>query len=99
MGKAKTYSAALILLGTIFSPQIIVCAQESQKPRKIMVKKEGWLISGRDEFKQVSKVIEKNIEGVPVTHKILEAPTEIIVDVDGNRVKPFARRKSDVRLF
>jgi hypothetical protein len=100
MRKSRTYATVLILLGTILPPQIIVVsAQDSQKPRKVMVKKEGWLIPGRDDFKQVSKVVEKNIDDVAVIHRILEAPTEIIVDVDGNRVKPFVRRKSDVRLF
>ena len=99
MRKSETYTAISILLATIFLPQIIVSAQTSQKPRKVVVKKEGWLIPGRDDFKQVSEIVEKNIEGVSVTQKVFDAPNEIIVDVDGNKVKPFVRRKSDVRLF
>lgn len=99
MNKSIAHAALLILPGTLLSPQIMVCAQASQKPRKVVVKKEGWLIPGRDDFKQVAKVVEKNIEGVDVTRKELESPAEIIVDVNGSRVKPYARRKSAVRLF
>lgn len=99
MNKSIAHAALLILLATLLSPQIIVCAQDSRKLRKAVVKKEGWLIPGRDDFKQVSKVVVKNIEGVDVTQKELVSPAEIIVDVDGSRVKPFVRRKSDVRLF
>jgi hypothetical protein len=98
LSKLRLYAPTIILLGLILSPEILV-AQVSQKPRKVVVKKEGWLIPGRDGFQKVSKVVEKNIEGVAVTHKILEAPAEIIVDVEGHKVKPFVRRKSDVRLF
>jgi hypothetical protein len=61
MCKSGTYAAVSILLAAIFLPQIIVSAQSSQKPRKVVVKKEGWLIPGRDDFKQVLKIIEENI--------------------------------------
>ena len=100
MKRSGRYAALLILLGTILPPQpLVVFAQDSQKRRKVVVKKEGWLIPGRSDFKNVSKVVEKNIEGIAITLKLHEAPTEIIVDVDGNRVKPYVGRKSDVRLF
>jgi hypothetical protein len=98
MSKSETHAVISVLLAAILLPQI-VSAQNSQKPPKIMVKKEGWLIPGRDSFKQVSEVVKKNVEGVAVTQKVLEAPTEIIVDMDGNRIKPFVRRKSDVSCF
>ncbi len=99
MSKSGTYAALSILLAVILLQQITVSAQNSQKLRKVVVKKEGWLIPGHNDFKQVSKVVDKNIEGVAVTQKVLEARTEIIVDVVGNRVKPFVRRKLNVRLF
>lgn len=99
MSKSGTHTAVSILLAAILLPQIIVFAQNAQKPRKVVVKKDGWLIPGRNDFKQVSEVVEKNIEGAAVTQKVLDAPTEIIVDVDGNRVEPFVTRKSNVRLF
>jgi hypothetical protein len=98
MSRSGTFAAGSILLAAIFLAQI-VSAQNSQKPRKVVVKREGWLIPGRDDFKQVSKVVEKNIEGVAINQKVLDARTEIIVDVDGNRIKPFVRRKSNVPLY
>jgi hypothetical protein len=100
MGRSRVISAIFSLTAVILSaPIILISAQDSQKPRKILVKKEGWLVPGQNYFKDVSEVVEKNIEGVAVTQKVLKAPTEIIVDVDGNTVKPFVKRKSSVRLF
>jgi hypothetical protein len=99
MKKSETYIVVSILLAAIFLPQMIVSAQNSQKPRKVVVKKEGWLIPGRDDFKQVSNIVEKNIEGITATQKVLDAPNEIVVDVDGNRVEPFVKRKSNARLL
>jgi hypothetical protein len=100
MSKLRTCAAVLILFGPVLTTQTMVAsAQASRQPRKVVVKKEGWLIPGRDDFKRLSKVVEKNIEGVAVTHKIYEAPDEIIVDAEGRRVKTlFVRRRSDVRL-
>lgn len=98
MSKSETHVSILVLLAVILFPQI-VAAQSPQKPRKAVVKKEGWLIPGRDDFKQVSQVAEKKIEGVAIIQKLLKAPAEIIVDLDGNRVNPWVKRKPDVRHF
>ena len=99
MSRTTSCAAILILFGVIFSSSVIGHAQGSQNPRKVTVKKNGWLIPGRDNFKQVSKVLEKNIEGIDVTQKILEATEEVIVDGEGRSVKPLGERKPNVQLF
>jgi hypothetical protein len=100
MHKSKVHFVFLVLLGAILSLQIhLVSAQESQKPHKVTVNKDGWLVPGRDDFKKESKVIEKNIDGVEVTHRIMESPAEIFVDVSGKTVELFAKRKSDALIL
>lgn len=98
MLKSRTCAAVLILLGPVLQTQT-ASAQASRRTRKVEVKKEGWLIPGRDYFRKLSRVVEMKIEGVAVTHKILEAPAEIIVDAGGHRVKPFVRRAPEAALF
>ena len=101
MSSLMRYAAVLVLLGPTLSTQImVVSAQTSRQPRNVELKKEGWLIPGRDYFRKLSKVAEKETEGVAVTHKILEAPAEIFVDAEGRRVEQlFVRRKPDVMFY
>lgn len=99
MGKLRTCAAAAALLGPLVSAQAVaVSAQPRQEPRHVAVKKEGWLIPGRDYFRKLSRVAVKDVEGVAVTHKILDAPFEVIVGGGGLRVNPYARRRSGVIL-
>ncbi len=100
MRKSKVHFAFLVLFGMTLSLQIhLISAQESPKSRKVTVNKDGWLVPGRDDFKKESKVVGKNIDGVEVTHRIMESPAEIFVDVSGKRVELFAKRKSDEMLL
>ena len=100
MLKSIHTTAFLILLGALLLPQTyFVSAQESRKPRKVMVNKDGWLVPGQDYFKTESKVVKKNIEGIEVTHRIMASPAEIFVDVSGKRVELYAKRKSDDWIF
>jgi hypothetical protein len=97
MRKLKIHIAFLVLLGAMASLQIhLATAQES---RKVTVNKDGWLVPGRDDFKRESKVIGENIQGVEVTNRIMESPTEIFVDGSGKRVELFAKRKSNGLVF
>lgn len=96
MSKLRTCAAVLALFASALLA--VASAQPSRQPRQVAVKKEGWLIPGRDYFRKQSRAAEVEIEGVAVTHKILEAPAEIFVDAEGRRVDPFAGRGSDVRL-
>src|SRR5947207_15133723 len=100
MCKLKTFVIALILLEIIFSAQFtVVSAQDSQGTRKALINKTGWIVTGRNDFKQEVKVIEKDIEGIQVTQRILKSLTEIIVDVSGRRIEPFDKHKSNNRIF
>ena len=100
MRKGKTLGAVLSLLACTFSSQIsFVAAQDSQKSRQPAVKKEGWIVPGRDSFNQVSKILEENIEDVNVTQKILKAQNEIFVELSGKTVEPFVKRKSAAQRF
>jgi hypothetical protein len=89
----------ILIMGLLMSQFNFVSAQNSQKLREATVKKEGWLVPGRNDFRQELKVFEKDIDGICVIHRILKSPSEIVVDVTGRKVKLFAKRKSNDRIF
>lgn len=100
MSELRTCAAVLVLLWPAHSAQTVAAsAQTSPRLHKLGVKREGWLVPGRDYFRKLSKAAGKEIEGVAVTHKIFEAPEEIFVRADGRRVRPLVGRRSDAWLF
>jgi hypothetical protein len=60
--------------------------EKSAKPRKKVVKQDGWRVPGVDEYTTVSRVKERQVNGVAVTQKVFETKARPVVDLEGNTV-------------
>ncbi|GEM_PF-2982228 len=68
------------------------------KPRRKVIKKEGWQIPGIKDFTKVSNVKPLRVNDIEVSQKVYQSESEPIVDIRGNTIE-LNKQKANNPLF
>ena len=68
------------------------------RPRKGAIKQRGWRVPGINEYRTVSKVIKRQVNGIEVTIREFKADARPVVDLDSNTVGNIDRHGINVTL-
>jgi len=77
-----TMIAALLLCGGASGQSSVVDSSKGQSLRRV-IRKNGWRVPGRDEFKTVLKSEVINFAGTEIVRKTLQATDKPLIDAEG----------------